>query len=259
MAGLAPDLYERHRLWLGLASSQRKIANAKAVVHDALAIGRTAVSFSGGKDSLALLHLARDVSPDIAGFFFDCGAEYPETYECVAACEALYGVQRIYPALSTEEMLKMVGELGYSGPSKMHGEWHWTQSQWRDVLLLEPARRVLDMGFAVQLLGLRKEESRGRRKNLMRRGRLYQRADGAWIGNPLANWTGQDVISYCLCHRLPLSSRYTDPALSDSERANTRTANLFCETAEATGEWQRLRRENPEFWSRWCAIFPAMR
>jgi 3'-phosphoadenosine 5'-phosphosulfate sulfotransferase (PAPS reductase)/FAD synthetase len=206
-----------------------------------------------------VLHLARQVSQAIPAFFFDCGAELPETYQCIESCKNLgFDVRTLYPELSTADMLKMVGDLGYTGPEKIAGEHHWQEWQWREILILEPARRVRAMGYQVQLLGLRKEESRGRRKNLIRRGRLYQRADGHWCGNPLANWTGGDVIAYCLCHDLPLSSRYIDPAMTDNERENTRTANLFCELGEAFGEWQRIRRQNPAFWAKWCEIFPAM-
>ena len=41
------------------------------------------VSFSGGKDSLVLLHLARTVNPNIKAMFVDTGLEYPEIKEYV--------------------------------------------------------------------------------------------------------------------------------------------------------------------------------
>ena len=36
------------------------------------------VSFSGGKDSTVLLHIARQVDPDIPAVFVDTGLEFPE-------------------------------------------------------------------------------------------------------------------------------------------------------------------------------------
>lgn len=36
------------------------------------------VSFSGGKDSTVLLHLVREMYPDVKAVFFDTGLEYPE-------------------------------------------------------------------------------------------------------------------------------------------------------------------------------------
>src|SRR3546814_19661294 len=41
------------------------------------------VAFSGGKDSLVVLHLALSVEPNVPVVFFDSGAEFPETYEFV--------------------------------------------------------------------------------------------------------------------------------------------------------------------------------
>ena len=43
--------------------------------------GNVYVSFSGGKDSTVLLHLARQVFPDIPAVFINTGLEYPEIYD----------------------------------------------------------------------------------------------------------------------------------------------------------------------------------
>lgn len=45
--------------------------------------GKVYVSFSGGKDSTVLLHIARQLYPDIEAVFVDTGLEYPEIREFV--------------------------------------------------------------------------------------------------------------------------------------------------------------------------------
>ena len=45
--------------------------------------GQVYVSFSGGKDSTVLLHIARNIFPDIEAVYVDTGLEYPEIREFV--------------------------------------------------------------------------------------------------------------------------------------------------------------------------------
>lgn len=40
--------------------------------------GQVYISFSGGKDSTVLLHIDREIYPDIPAVFVDTGIEYPE-------------------------------------------------------------------------------------------------------------------------------------------------------------------------------------
>jgi len=61
-------------------SSQDKIEYSKELIrcwYEAWD-GKVCVSFSGGKDSTVLMHLARSVHPDIIGLFSNTGLEYPE-------------------------------------------------------------------------------------------------------------------------------------------------------------------------------------
>ncbi|NCC70676.1 hypothetical protein EOM09_03775, partial [bacterium] len=64
------------------------------------------VSFSGGKDSTVLLHLCRQVKPDIKAIFVDTGLEYPEIRKFVSITE---NVETIKPKMRFDEVLRKYG------------------------------------------------------------------------------------------------------------------------------------------------------
>lgn len=76
--------------------------------------GQVYVSFSGGKDSTVLLHIARSLYPDIEAVFVDTGLEYPEIREFVKTIENVTWlkpkmnfksviIEKGYPIISKEQ------------------------------------------------------------------------------------------------------------------------------------------------------------
>lgn len=64
------------------------------------------VSFSGGKDSTVLLHIARSIYPDIKAVFVDTGLEYPEVREFVKTFE---NVDIIRPKMNFRQVIEKYG------------------------------------------------------------------------------------------------------------------------------------------------------
>lgn len=258
-ARAADPFRETYRLRTKLPVYRRRLARAEALIHQACAIGPCSIGFSGGKDSLALLHLAQRIAPDIPGFFIDSGCETPDTLATVAAMAARgHRIERVYPVRSIVDMYKVCGLAGYDGPDKLPGEWHWQRADWKRMLIDEPAERIRAMGYPVALLGLRKEESRGRLISLRKYGAIHQRRDGAWIASPLADWEGADVLAYCLTEGLPLSAIYLDPNDTAAEREHRRTGTALGSTYATYGRFQDLRRRYPALWAELIADFPRL-
>jgi 3'-phosphoadenosine 5'-phosphosulfate sulfotransferase (PAPS reductase)/FAD synthetase len=68
--------------------------------------GQIYVSYSGGIDSSALLHMVRSSYPDVPAVFADTGLEYPEIREFVRQHE---NVEVVRPEMSFNEVIKRYG------------------------------------------------------------------------------------------------------------------------------------------------------
>ena len=64
------------------------------------------VSFSGGKDSTVLLHIAREMYPDIKAVFINTGLEYPEIVQFVKTFD---NVDIIRPKMSFRQVIEKYG------------------------------------------------------------------------------------------------------------------------------------------------------
>ena len=68
--------------------------------------GKVCVSFSGGKDSTVLLHIARQLYPDIEAVFVDTGLEYPEIRAFVKTVD---NVTWLRPEMNFKKVIETYG------------------------------------------------------------------------------------------------------------------------------------------------------
>lgn len=68
--------------------------------------GKVYISFSGGKDSTVLLHIARSMFPEIKAVFVDTGLEYPEIKEFV---KSKNDVEWLKPKISFPRVIEKYG------------------------------------------------------------------------------------------------------------------------------------------------------
>lgn len=79
--------------------------------------GNVYVSFSGGKDSTVLLHIARQMYPEIPAVFCDTGLEYPEIREFVKTVE---NVTWLKPEMNFRQVIQ---KYGYPVVSKVQARY----------------------------------------------------------------------------------------------------------------------------------------
>ena len=68
--------------------------------------GNVCISFSGGKDSTVLLHIARQIYPDIKAVFSNTGLEYPEIREFVNGFD---NVDIVTPTMNFGQVISKYG------------------------------------------------------------------------------------------------------------------------------------------------------
>ena len=66
------------------------------------------VSFSGGKDSTVLLHIVREMYPEVEAVFVNTGLEYPEIQQFVKTFD---NVTILRPKMRFDEVIKRTSEL----------------------------------------------------------------------------------------------------------------------------------------------------
>ncbi len=249
------ELYLSHSR---LACTQRKFEAARETIEIFLRrTKRPYVAFSGGKDSLCVLHLARQLRPDITVAFYDSGAEFPDTLEFVKRIQEEWQLDLYWlePEFTLLELYEMVG--AWKGEPR---EEAFMAGEIKRILIDEPSAWMRDQGFDGVLMGLRGEESKGRKRNFLRHGTIYQiQTTGAWHCIPIATWTARDVWAYVASHGLSYNAVYDKPWPGGREAIRVGAYAGSTGVTIAKGRWAFLKRHYPGLWNEFAARFPGVR
>lgn len=201
------------------------------------------ISFSGGKDSTVLLHIARQIYPNIKAVFVDTGLEYPEIKQFVKTFD---NVEIIRPKKTFKQV---ICEFGYPmlGKEIAHKIYYYTKGSSWAKLYVNPEYKsrysitrwlpVADLDFVVSdhCCGImKKSPSKQYGHKTQRVPITAQMADESnlrtqqWlknscnafevkrpISNPMSFWTEQDVLLYIKENNLTIASVYGDIAYED--------------------------------------------
>lgn len=223
------------------------------------------ISFSGGKDSTVLLHIARSILPDIEAVFVDTGLEYPEIRKFVHTFD---NVTIIRPKMRFDQV---ISKYGYPLISKQVSDaLHYAKS---NISSGKTTRRLLSLtGNNIRKSGKQSIYNYERYKPLidvdfrisakccdvMKKspGKSFQQSNDThiitaqmasestmrtttWLqfgcnsfnakhpfSNPMSFWTEQDVLHYIYKYHIPIASVYGE-IISEFELSNLKRLKLF--------------------------------
>jgi phosphoadenosine phosphosulfate reductase len=158
-----------------------------------------AVSYSGGKDSLATLYLALEAGLSPPVIFIDTGLEFPETLDHVHSLAKELGLK----LLEKEPVSGFFDNVEKFGPPGRDYRWCCK------ICKLGPTTRVIDENFprgVITLIGQRRFESDQRKK----KGAIW---NNPWVpkqtgASPVQNWTALDIWLYIFKVKAPYNPLY---------------------------------------------------
>lgn len=246
--------------------------------------GDVYVSFSGGKDSTVLLHIARQLYPDIPAVYCDTGLEYPELREFVKTIDNVtwlkpemnfrkvienYG----YPVVSKETSQKIY-EVRHTHSEKLrnirlYGEGHSSSKiaeRWKflidapfevshkccEVMKKRPFRKYEKTTGFHPIVATMAEESELRKQSWLKYG---CNAFGMKrpMSRPMSFWTECDVLEYLLTYDVPYASVYGEIVEDEKDGLKTtgcqRTGCMFCmygcHMEPSPNKFQRMAQTHP--------------
>lgn len=188
----------------------QRLEESRAIVQEAIQRSEKPIiiQFSGGKDSMAMVGLVREVTMDFFLSFMTTGIEFADVVDFASMVANDLGHQILFsdPSLHKGGFFERLGRFR---------EWPTVHKRWcmRD-LKVRPQKKMLNEYFGrgafYKMVGVRRWES-NRRKYIYPHNLFIRRdtdVSDDYLVFPILNWTDDDVVNYLEMTGLPTSGLY---------------------------------------------------
>ena len=207
------------------------------------------LAFSGGKDSLVTLHLARQADPNVPVCFFDSGLEYPETLRYIADLTDAWhlNLDVIPAARPTLEILVANGTWSHHRTVGAHANLFTNN-------IAIPSAHAHNRHGPGELWGLRSYESSSRRVMFAQAlrhdpaGGTVHRTNGTVTYSPVWNFTETAIWGHIARHQLPTNPVYDKLTGLGAPPHAVRVSNMIDATQLEHGRLVWLKRGWPSLY-----------
>ncbi|MBU3897280.1 MAG: phosphoadenosine phosphosulfate reductase family protein [Nanoarchaeota archaeon] len=181
-------------------SLDEKIEKSKEIMKEAMTkYKHIGLGFSGGTDSLVLLHLMLQVKPDIETVFVDTQHDLPETYNFIEQIRREWHLVNHTAVMANEnKMQKIADRFGMKTPE-------FTEICCGYHKIAPMMKTIGDLKFDAFFVGLRGVEHEERAKETF----FSQRKEPAHIRvHPIVFWRSKDILDYVKKFNLKVNPLY---------------------------------------------------
>ena len=195
---------------LSRANQQLASSNAQQVVEWAIGLGgKTLVTTNFGPQEAVLLHMVKQVSPEIQVLWIDSGYNMPQTY---VFADKVIEQLRLKVDVYTPKVSAARRDAVMGGIPTINDPAH---AEFTQQFKLEPFKRAMDeLAPEVWLTALRREQSQLRQQM----DTVAHGPNGMIKVSPLLDWSLEDMQNYLAKHGLPDEARYFDPTKAEAGR-----------------------------------------
>jgi phosphoadenosine phosphosulfate reductase len=233
------------------------------------------VSWSGGKDSTAVVDLARQVDPNVPVVFFDSGLQFPETLRYLEDLSQVWRLNFTVIPAEPDLLTVMVAlggfdhraldrrlgvelaELMIGRPAAEAHRRHGRGSLWGVRAQEAPGRRALyRQQLATQTIAQQEQSRAEVRANA---GGVVRRIDGTITYGPIWDWQTRQVFEYLAGRSIPLNPLYRKLAELGMPKQQIRVDSIIDASKLSNGHITWLQRGWPDLFDRLAIALPRLR